>query len=178
MGKLSSSKMLQLKKWNEGVVQREGRDLRIVVTRPRSYSDLIVSTIVFVPMLCGFVVIFVVPMFRITSVGDFFVQATLAAAFGLLFFFLFRGFVERQFADQVVTINAGKVTWARKTILWTRKHHMNTENVTDVSTKTGLSGFARLDITAKGQQYTILDQLLDADAVRFAREVKQAVRDQ
>jgi len=177
-GELPSSKMFQLKRWNKGIVQREGRDLRITVSRPGTFGNGIVWAIIILSMVCGFFILFVPPMLRVTSPGDLLWKGLPALVFGVPFFLIFRRLFEREFADQIVTVSAGRITWARKTKWWTRMRHMNADEVTDISASTGWSGLGRVDIRAKGRRRTILDQLLNADAVRFAREVKQTIRDQ
>ena len=39
----------------------------------------------------------------------------------------------------------------------------------------GMGRFGRVDITSKRHRHTILDHILNEDAVRFAHEIKQAV---
>lgn len=54
-----------------------------------------------------------------------------------------------------------------------RNRQLSADDVTDVSASTGQSGLGQINVTAKGHRYTILDQILNAEAVNFARELKQ-----
>ncbi len=146
--------------------------------RPGGFIDGIVLAIVIVPMVYGFVILFVPLMFRSTSPVDLLLRASLALVFGVPFFFIFRALLEREFADQVVTVSDGTITWARRTKWWTRKRRMNADEVTDISASTGWSGLGRVDITAKGHQHSILNRVLNADAIQIAREMKRSTRDQ
>jgi len=126
-----------------------------------------------IPMVYGFVILFVAPMFRATSPVDLLLKASPALVFGTPFFFVFRAFLEREFADQVVTVSDGTITWARRTKWWTRKHHMNADEVTDISASTGWSGLGRVDIMAKGHRHSVLNRVLNEDAIQLAREMKR-----
>jgi hypothetical protein len=172
--KLPSSGMFQQKRWNKAIVQREGRDLMITVPRPGGLGDGIVLAVIVIPVVYGLSILSVPLMFRAASPVDFLLKASLALVFDLPFFFIFRGLLEREFADQVVTVSGGRITWARRTKWWMRKRHMNADQVTDISASTGWSGLGRVDITAKGHQHTILERVLNADAIRLAREMKQS----
>jgi hypothetical protein len=173
----SGSKMFQLQRWSKGVVQREGRNLKITVSPPKGLADGVVLAIIFLPMAYGFSVLFFLPMLRVTSPVDFLWKASAALLFGAPFFLVFRWIFERQFAEQVVTVGAGRITWTRNTKWWTRRRYRNADELTDVSASTAWSGLGRVYITAKGHRHTILDQILNEDAVRFALEVKQSARE-
>jgi hypothetical protein len=170
--------MFQLKRWNTGIVQREGHNVKITVRPPNGLGEGIVLAVVFLPMAYGFSVLFFLPMLRVTSPIDFFWKALPTLIFGVPFFFVFRGVVERQFAEQVVTVSAGRITWERSTKWWTRRRDRNVAEVTEISATKGWSGFGRVYITAKGHRHTILDQILNEDAVRIASEVKKSARHQ
>lgn len=180
-GKIAFSEMFQLKRWNHGVVHRDGHNLRIIVSRPGVFGDgiaLATWILILLPMACGFFILFLLPIVRVTSPSDLLWKALPAFVFGAPFFLIFRRLFEREFADQVVTVSTDRIAWIRKTKWWTRKRCLDSNEITDVSASTGWSGLGRVDITAKGRRHTILDQLLNEDAVRFAREVKLAARGQ
>ena len=67
-----------------------------------------------------------------------------------------------------------RFTWVGKTKWWTRKRHARSGDVTDVLASTGWERFGRVDIASK-RHHTILNHILNEDAVRFAHEIKQAV---
>jgi hypothetical protein len=117
-------------------------------------------------------------MFRVASASDLVGRAALALISGAAFFLTCRRVFEREFADQIVTVSPRGIAWARSTKWWTRQRSVKTSDVTEVSASTGWGGLGRVDITAKGRRHTILDELLSADAVRFADELKQATRGQ
>lgn len=145
--------------------------------RPEGFGDGVVLAIVIVPMVCGFFFIFVPLMFRATSPVDLLLRASLALVFGAPFFFIFRELLEREFADQVVTVSSRTIMWARRTKWWTRKRYIDADKVTDISALQGWSGLGRVDITAKGHRHSILNRVLNADAIQLAREMKQYTRD-
>ncbi len=166
------SEMFQQRKWKHGIVQREGRDLRITVPPRGGFGDAVMLAIIALFMAFGVLAITVPPMLRAVSLLDSLGKASPAIIFGLPWFFMFRWAFERDFAEQVVAVRAGRITWIRKTKWWTRNHDVNLGEVSDISASTGWSGLGRVDITAKGRRRTILDTVLNDDAVRFARQVK------
>ncbi len=125
-------------------------------------------------MAYGFFRIFFVPMPRIASLGDALPKIVPALVFGLLFFFMFRRLFEQKYAAQSVTVNGGGISWTRKTRLWTRTRHLTTEKVTGIIATTDWLGFGRVYVTDKWRRHVVLEQLLAEDAIRFARELKQA----
>ena len=175
---MPSSEMFQQKRWNNSIVQREGRDLRITVPRPGRFGDGIMLATITIAMVYGFFSLFVPLLFGATSPVNLLLRASIALVFGVPFFFIFREVLEREFADQVVTVSGGTITWARRTKWWTRKRHMNADDVTDISASTGWSGLGRVDITAKGHRYSILNRILNADAIRASREMQRSTQDQ
>lgn len=146
--------------------------------RPGGFGDGIVLAIIVIAMVYGFSSLFVPLMFGATSPVDLLLRASLTLVFGVPFFFLFRGLLEREFADQVVTVSGGTITWARRTKWWTRKRNMNADQVTGISASAGWSGLGRVDITAKGHRHSILNRVLNADAIQLAREMERFTRDQ
>jgi len=148
------------------------------VPRPGGFGDGIVLAVFVIPMVYVFSSLFAPLMFRATSPIDLLLRASLALVFGAPFFFLFRGILEREFADQIVIVSGGTITWARATKWWTRKRHINADEVTEISAFAGWSGLGRVDITAKGHRHSILNRVLNADAVQLAREMKLSTRDQ
>jgi hypothetical protein len=169
--------MFQLQRWNKGVVEREGRNLKITVLPPKGLADGVVLAIIFLPMVYGFSAFFLLPMLHVTSPTDLLLRSSAVLLFGVPLFLVFRSIFERQFAEQVVTVDAGKITWARKTKWWTRKHHRNADELIDVLALTNRNGLGSVFITTKGRRHTILDAILNEDAVRFADEVKQSAQD-
>jgi hypothetical protein len=170
--------MFELKKWNTGIVQREGHNLKITVPPPNGFGEGIVFAVIFLPMAYGFSVLFFLPVLRVTSPIDLFWKALPALIFGVPFFLVFRGVFERQFAEQVVTVSAGRISWERNTKWWRRRRDRTIDEVTEISAATGWSGLGRVCITAKGHRHTLLDGLLNEEANRFALEVKKSARGQ
>jgi hypothetical protein len=149
------------------------------VSLPGGFSDgIAIATwiLILLPMRCGFFILFLLPIVRVTSPSDLLWKVLPVFAFAVPCFLMFRRLFEREFADQVVTVSADRIPWIRKTKWWTRKRCLDANEITDVSASTGWTGLGRVDITAKGRRHTILDELLNADAVRFAAEVKLAAR--
>ena len=116
--------MFQLKRWNKGLIYRNGATLQISVSRPEGDEVLLLLIALF--MAYGLFRIFFDPMPRIASLGDVWPKIVPALVFGLLFFFMFRRLFERKCAAQSVTVSGGGISWTRKTRLWTRTRHLTT----------------------------------------------------
>ena len=97
--------------------------------------------------------------------------ALAALVFGLPLALIFRWFFEREFAVQIVTVNAGGITWARKTKFWTRTRHLSAGEVTGIATSAEWGGFGSVCITTRRRRCIVLDQLLTEDAAQFAGEL-------
>jgi hypothetical protein len=152
------SEMFQLKRWNKGVVHREGSTLQISVSRPGGGDEVVLALIVLF-MAYGFFNIFIVP----------------ALVVGLPFVLMFRRLFEQKCATQIVTVNGGRIYWTRKTRLWTRTRHVTPDEVTEITCSTDCLGFGRVYVRSKWRRHVVLEELLAEDAVRFARELNQAV---
>jgi hypothetical protein len=113
-------------------------------------------------------------MLRIASLGDFLQKIVPTLVFGVPFFLIFRRLFEQKCAAQVVTVNEGRISWTRKTRFWTRTRHLTTEKVTEITASTDWLGFGRVYVTDKWRRHVVLEELLAEDAIRFARELKQA----
>jgi hypothetical protein len=171
--------MFQPKQWNHAVVQRERRGLRVTVSRPRHRVADVFGLAAMAAMVLfmgyGLFNIFFVPAPQIASLEDFLWRVLPALAFGIPLVFTFRRFFEREFATQTVTVEVGRITWARKTRLWTRTRRLSVGKVTDIAARTDWAGFGNVYVTTKWRRRLVLEDLLADDAVRLARELKQAV---
>jgi len=167
--------MLQRRKWKKGVVQLDGCDVKITVSPPKTGVDLVTSlTSLF--MWFGLFWIVGSNLRRPSSLTDLLWQTLPGLVFGLFLFFLTRAIYERSFAEEVVTIGAGTITWARKTKWWTRKRRLEMSKVADIFADTGWTGLGQVRMTTKWQRYTIFSDLLNEDAIRFACELKRAAK--
>jgi len=168
------AKMFQLKRWNKGVVHRQGASIEISVSRPPG-ADEVVLGLSFLFMAYVFFNLFFVPMPRIASPRDFLQRIVPALVFGLPIALIFRRMFEQKCAAQIVTANAGRISWTRKTRLWTRTSHLTADKITEIIASTGWGGFGSVYVASKWRRHVVLEELLAEDAVRFARELKQAV---
>ncbi len=176
MGTLSfflQGEMFQLKRWNKGIVHRQGATLQISVSRP-GWGDEVVLGLIGLFMAYGFFNLFFVPMSRIATPRDFLKTIVPALVFGLPGVLIFRRLFEQKCAAQIVTANGGRITWTRKTRLWTRTRHLTADKITEITASTGWGGFGRVYVTSKWRRHLVLEELLAEDACRFARELKQA----
>ncbi len=108
----SLKQMFQRRKWKKGVVQRDGCDVKITVSPPET-GDLVTSvTTLF--MCFGSFWLFGSNLRRPSSLTDLLWEMLPGLVFGIFLFFLTRAIYERSFAEEVVTIGAGTITWARK----------------------------------------------------------------
>ncbi|HYK18141.1 MAG TPA: hypothetical protein VEV37_08970 [Bryobacteraceae bacterium] len=101
--------MFQLKRWNKAVVHREGRDLNIVVSRPRSLADWVGLAVIALPWPCFIVAFVIVPMFHATSAMDLLMDTCLSLGLVVPLFLFFRALGEKECDDQIVTISAGEL---------------------------------------------------------------------
>jgi hypothetical protein len=166
--------MFQLKRWNKGVVHREGAALQISVSRPGGGDEVLLALIALF-MAYGFFKLFFVPMPRIASPRDFLQRIVPTLVFGLPFIFIFRRLFEQKCGAQIVTVNAERICWTRKTRLWKRTRHLTSSEVTEIASSTNFLGFGKVYVTSKWRRHVVLEELLAEDAVRFARELNQAV---
>ena len=166
--------MFQLKRWNKGVVHREGATLQISVSRPGG-GDEVVLALIALFMAYGFFKLFFVPMLRIVSLRDFLQKIVPSIVFGLPFVFIFRRLFEQKCGAQIVTVNRERIYWTRKTRLWTRTRHPTLGEVTEITSSTNFLGFGRVYVTSKWRRHVALEELIAEDAVRFARELNQAI---
>jgi hypothetical protein len=171
----SLNEMLQRRKWKKGVVRRDGSGVKITVSPPETGIDL-VAPLTSLFMWFGLFWIIGSNLRWPKSLTDLLWEALPGLVFGLFLFFLTRAIYERSFAEEVVTIGTGTITWARKTKWWTRKRRLEMSKVTDIFADTGWTGLGHVRITTKWQRYTIIYDLLNEDAIRFARELKRAVQ--
>jgi hypothetical protein len=111
---------------------------------------------------------------RIASLRDALAKIVPALVFGLPFVLIFRRLFEQKCAAQSVTVDGGGISWTRKTRLWTRTRHLTIEKVTEIIASTDWLGFGRVYVTGKWRRHVVLEELLAEDAIRFARELKQA----
>lgn len=167
--------MFQTRNWNKGVIQRQGRDLKIAVSRPPDLGNGIVLMTIALFMAWGFCEIFLSDLMHVRSPADFLWRAIPVPVFGVPFFLLFRWLFEREFADQIVVVAGGEITWVKKTRWWSRKRSLSTSKVVDISASQGWSGLGRVDLTIKRHRYAILEQLLNEDAVQFARALNEVM---
>jgi len=168
------SEMFQLKRWNKGVVHREGSTLQISVSRPGG-GDEVVLALIFLFMAYGFFNIFFVPIPRIASPRDFLQKIVPALVVGLPFVLMLRRLFEQKCATQIVTVDGGRIYWTRKTRLWTRTRHITPDEVTEITCSTDCLGFGRVYVRSKWRRHVVLKELLAEDAVRFVRELNQAI---
>jgi hypothetical protein len=168
--------MFQLRRWNKGVVERRGGDLEITVSPPRDIGDGVLLAAIAGFMLFGLYQIFFPPMFQFKSPLDLLLKTIPTLLFGIPFVLILGALFERQFADQIVLVAAGRITWMRKSRWWSRKRSVHTSEVIEISAVNGWSGLGRVDIKLKRKRFTVLDQLLNEDAVRFAHVLTHALK--
>lgn len=167
--------MFQVSNWNKGVIQRQGSDLKIVVSRHPDLGNRIVLLTIALFMACGFYEIFLLDLIRVRTPTDFFWRAIPFPVFGIPCFLIFRWLFEREFADQIVIVTAGKITWERRTRWYSRKRSFSTRKVVDILAAQGWSGLGRVDLVVRRRRYVILEQLLNEDAAQFARALNQVM---
>jgi hypothetical protein len=124
--------MFQLKGWNEGVVHRQGATLQISVPRPREAPEVLLGLIVLF-MAYGFFNIFFVPLARIAAPRDFFRTLVPALVFALPMALTFQRLFEQKCSAQIVTVNRVRISWTRKTRLWTRTRHLTLDKITKIT---------------------------------------------
>lgn len=90
--------MFQLKRWNKGIVSRNGATLQISVARP-TRGEVVISLIALF-MAYGLFHLFFVPMPRIASLRDFLRTVVPALFFGVPFFLIFRRAFEQKCGAQ------------------------------------------------------------------------------
>jgi hypothetical protein len=132
-----------------------------------------------VPMIFGFCYLFIYDSgHRISTMAGFLANAVLALIFGVPLLIAIRRLLEGPFACQEVAISETRLTWSRRTKLWSRTHHLSTSDISDVATHTPVLGEHGVRvITRNGRRVQVLQNLSTESAIEAARELKKALRE-
>ncbi len=154
----------------------DSRAIRVKVPSESRLSEKVRAVAAATAIVCAFVALLIflkVPQF--TSLPMFVEKTLLGALCGIPLFFLLRGVIERQFAEQAVIVAAGRLTATTSTKWWTRNQIFNTWEIASVAVRTlGKGREAVVEVETGDRRYRVLGHLAPDEASRIALQLKRS----
>lgn len=169
--------MFRVSGWTTATIFRQQNHLSITVPAPEDLGNKVITLLIVAGMVYGFFSLFVSAAFTETNLTrQLLVRAFLLLIVGLPFALTIRNFLERAFASQHVTVDTSKLTWSRRTKLWSRTRHWSLSEISDVVAATPTFGEHGVHIIQRnGSRHKLLQRLSTESAVATARELKQSI---